>query len=61
MPNHVHFIMVPSEPDGLRATFAEAHRRYTAMIHARDKWTGYLWQGRFSSTAIDERWRWASA
>ena len=23
MPNHVHFLMVPSEPDGLRKTFAE--------------------------------------
>lgn len=55
MPNPVHFIMVPSGPDGLRATFAEAHRRYTARIHARLKVTGHLWQGRFSSTAMDER------
>jgi putative transposase len=55
MPNHVHFIMVPSDEDGLRGAFAEAHRRYTAMIHARLKWTGHLWQGRFSSTAMDER------
>jgi putative transposase len=53
MPNHVHFIMVPSHADGLRATFAEAHRRYTARIHAREHWTGHLWQGRFSSTAMD--------
>ena len=45
MPNHVHFIMVPSDADGLRRTFAEAHRRYTALIHARLKWTGHLWQG----------------
>jgi putative transposase len=55
MPNHVHFIMVPSHEDGLRATFAEAHRRYTARIHAREQWTGHLWQGRFSSTCMDER------
>ena len=54
MPNHVHFIMVPADPDGLRRTFAEAHRRYTGRIHARQKWTGHLWQGRFSSTAMDE-------
>ena len=27
MPNHVHFIMVPTKVDGLRATFAQAHRR----------------------------------
>ena len=55
MPNHVHFIMTPSHADGLRATFAEAHRRYSARIHARLKLTGHLWQGRFSSTAMDER------
>jgi putative transposase len=54
MPNHVHFIMVPADEDGLRATFAQAHRRYTGMIHARRRWTGHLWQGRFSSTAMDE-------
>ena len=55
MPNHVHFIMAPTHPDGLRATFAEAHRRYSARIHARLKLTGHLWQGRFSSTVMDER------
>ncbi len=61
MPNHVHFIMVPSQEDGLRATFAEAHRRYTARIHTREKWTGHLWQGRFSSTVMDERHLMAAA
>ena len=55
MPNHVHFVMTPSDPDGLRNTFAEAHRRYTGRIHARLRCTGHLWQGRFSSTAMDER------
>ena len=45
MPNHVHFLMIPSSEDGRRATFAEAHRRYTARIHARERWTGHLWQG----------------
>jgi len=55
MPNHVHFIITPSDADGLRAVFAEAHRRYTARIHARLNLTGHLWQGRFSSTAMDER------
>ena len=55
MPNHVHFLMIPSHADGLRQTFAEAHRRYTGAIHARHKWTGHLWQGRFSSTAMDSR------
>ena len=54
MPNHVHFILAPTREDGLRATFAEAHRRYTSLINARFQWTGHLWQGRFSSSVMDE-------
>ena len=54
MPNHVHLIMVPSHTDGLRATLADAHRRYTRHINARKKWTGHLWQGRFGSVVMDE-------
>lgn len=55
MPNHVHFILVPSATDGLRATFADPHRRYTARINARRRQTGHLWRGRFSSCVLDER------
>jgi REP-associated tyrosine transposase len=55
MPNHVHVIVVPADPDGLRATFAHAHRRYTGFINARHRWTGHLWQGRFGAVAMDER------
>jgi putative transposase len=29
MPNHVHIIIMPSDEDGLRRTFSDAHRRYT--------------------------------
>jgi len=27
MPNHIHLIMVPQDPDGLRCALGEAHRR----------------------------------
>jgi putative transposase len=54
MPNHVHLIVVPDDPDGLRRTFADAHRRYTGFINARHRWTGHLWQGRYGSVAMDE-------
>src|SRR5438067_9129101 len=47
MPNHVHVIVVPEDEDGLRRTFADAHRRYTGFINARQRWTGHLWQGRY--------------
>lgn len=54
MPNHVHLIVVPSDVDGLRATFANVHRRYARRINARERWTGHLWQGRFGAVAMDE-------
>lgn len=54
MPNHVHLIAVPSDKDGLRDTFADAHRRYTGYINARMRTTGHLWQGRFGSVVMDE-------
>ena len=54
MPNHVHIIITPSDEDGLRRTFADAHRRYTGYINARMRTTGHLWQGRFGSVVMDE-------
>ena len=54
MPNHVHLILLPDDKDGLRATLADTHRRYTGRINARNEWTGHLWQGRFGSVAMDE-------
>jgi putative transposase len=54
MPNHVHLIVVPADPDGLRGTFANAHRRYARLINARHRWSGHLWQGRYGAVAMDE-------
>jgi putative transposase len=54
MPNHVHIVAVPSDADGLRRTFRHVHRHYTGFINARLRVTGHLWQGRFSSVAMDE-------
>ncbi|KTE42968.1 MULTISPECIES: transposase [unclassified Sphingopyxis] len=54
MPNHVHIIAVPSDEDGLRRVFRHVHRHYTGYINARLRTTGHLWQGRFSSVAMDE-------
>jgi putative transposase len=54
MPNHVHLILVPKTPDGLRAALGETHRRYTRLVNFREGWRGYLWQGRFASFAMDE-------
>ena len=56
MPNHVHLIAVPETPEGLARAIGEAHRRYTCYINEREGWRGYLWQGRFSSFVMDERY-----
>lgn len=54
MPNHVHFVMVPTHEDGLRAAIADAHRRYTRSVNFREGWCGHLWQERFHSFVMDE-------
>lgn len=54
MPNHVHLILVPSRADGLGATLAPAHRRYSWEVNQRKGWSGHLWQSRFASFPLDE-------
>jgi len=61
MPNHVHLIAVPETEESLRMAIGEAHRRYSVMINRRQKWTGHLWQGRFSSFPMDETYLLAAA
>jgi putative transposase len=39
----------------LPATFRHVHRHYTGYVNARMRVTGHLWQGRFSSVAMDEQ------
>ena len=56
MPNHVHLVMVPSHEDGLRAALGEAHRRYTRHVNFRHGWRGHLWQERFHSFLMDEKY-----
>jgi putative transposase len=54
IPNHVHLILVPSDPDGLRRALARVHQRYAGVIQARRRQTGHFWQGRFGAVAMDE-------
>ncbi len=54
MPNHAHLVAVPCSEESLRRAIGNAHRRYTRTINAREGWSGYLWQGRFGSCAMDE-------
>ena len=60
MPNHVYLVAVPTGAEGLRLGIAEAHRRYSRRVNVREGWRGHLWQGRFASFVLDERWLWAA-
>ena len=51
---HTHLVAVPSCEEGLRWAIGEAHRRYSRRINFREKWRGYLRQGRFASFVMDE-------
>src|ERR1700746_2480960 len=54
MPNHVHLVLTPQTAEGLARAIGETHRQYTGSINARARWTGHLFQGRFSSVTLDE-------
>lgn len=60
MDTHVHLVAVPEQASGLASALAETHKRYTRMINVRHGWRGYLWQGRFHSYVMDERYLFAA-
>ncbi len=45
----------------LARAFGTCHERYTRAINTRKGWSGYLWQGRFRSYPMDERYMLAAA
>lgn len=55
MDNHVHLIAIPENEDSLARAIGEAHRQYTRMKNFRSSVRGYLFQGRFSSSVMDEQ------
>ena len=60
MDNHVHLIVVPNRKDALAEGIGWVHKEYTRMINFREGWRGYLWQGRFSSFILDEKYLYAA-
>jgi len=61
MPNHVHLIVKPGSEEGLRRAIGDAHRRYSRHVNLREGWRGHLFQGRFASFVMDERYLLAAA
>ena len=60
MDNHVHLIVVPEKRSDLAKAIGETHKNYTRMINFREGWRGYLWEGRFKSFLLDERYLYAA-
>lgn len=56
LPDHVHLIAVPDSECGLRAAIGETHKRYSRLVNEREGWQGHLWQGRFFSCPLDEKY-----
>jgi REP element-mobilizing transposase RayT len=55
MNNHVHFVAVPDKEESMARTFNTLHMRYAQYSNAKRGDKGHLWQGRYYSTALDER------
>jgi len=53
--DRVNLIVVPDDERSLARAIGNAHRRYTRMRNFDEGVRGYLFQGRFSSCALDER------
>ena len=60
MPNHVHFICIPGNENSLANTFKMTHMLYAQYLNKRDNLKGHLWQGRFFSTILDEKYLYAA-
>jgi len=56
MDNHVHLIVVPEDKEGLSKGMGETHKKYARAINFRNGWKGHLWQDRFSSFLLDEKY-----
>jgi len=54
MPNHVHFIAVPTDQWSLANAFKITHIRYAQYFNQKNELSGRLWQGRFYSCVLDQ-------
>ncbi|MBI4893626.1 MAG: transposase [Acidobacteria bacterium] len=60
MPNHIHLVAVPEEPEGLAVALRRTHGRYAQYFNARKSRSGHLWQNRFYSCAMDGAHLWTA-
>ena len=58
MTNHVHIVATPSSADGLSRAIGLTHNDYSRWLHVRRNECGHLWQTRFYSCPVEERYLW---
>jgi putative transposase len=46
--------------EGLQRLLKPLHMRYAQRINRKRGWKGHLWQGRYFSSPLDERYLWAA-
>ncbi len=60
MTNHVHLVVVPETNDGLHRMFKPLNMRHAQRVNRARGWNGHLWQGRFFSSMLDDRYLWTA-
>jgi putative transposase len=60
MPNHVHLIAVPLNPNSLSRTLAMTHMDFARLANIRADTSGHFWQSRFYSCPMDAPHTWAA-
>ncbi|MGH8196926.1 MAG: transposase [Steroidobacteraceae bacterium] len=60
MDNHVHLVAVPGTVAALHRALKPVHLLHAQRINLGKNWCGHLWQGRFFSSALDERHLWTA-
>jgi putative transposase len=54
MVNHVHFVVIPRNPESIARTLGVVQGRYSREFHQRSSRGGHLWQGRYFSCPLDD-------
>jgi putative transposase len=60
LDNHIHLVAVPEKEKSLARGIGKADREYSLLINSREGWRGYLWQGRFISYPMDDKYLFAA-
>jgi putative transposase len=53
MPNHIHLLASPAQPESLPRTMQTLGRRYVGHINALRARTGTVWEGRYRAAVVD--------